>query len=295
MQRERQQYQRHQQRDHQPHRQQRDRNTNDRDRNTNQYKSAAPEPQPVEWSTVVEWIRVNPHGSTPPPVSMESTIECISIPMESASVWTQMHVEPSTPLSCVLSVLDGEGYNASTESIRRAILRETCTGLQVRAETELKGRAYPKTKMDAGLVEVTEKEHSPWCPYGMAGLAALYKIQMVILNETDKKLTFVPEDVAAWTKEIPVYYFAHNFRSIYVPPRGFGTHALLNWLVEKEGDGWTWTFKEVKGTIAEIRQFCEERGVDLTKLPAKAKKEALVELASRGAVYKLLGQWTSEA
>lgn len=289
MQRERQQYQqRHQQRD---------RNTNDRDRDrhTNQYKQAAPEPQPVEWSAVVDWIRANPHGSTPPPVSMESTIECISIPVESASVWTQMHVEPSTPLSCLLGALDAEGYNVSTESGRRAILRETCTGLQVRAEKELKGRAYPKTKMDAGLVEVTEKEHSPWCPYGLAGLAALYKIQMVILNETDKKLTFVPEDVAAWTKEIPVYYFAHNFRSIYVPPRGFGAHMLLNWLVEKEGAGWTWEFKEVKGTIAEIRQFCEDRGVDLTDLPAKAKKEALVEKASRGAVYKLLGQWVSAA
>ena len=263
--------------------------SNDRRQGQDRGYGNTPEPVDVSWSTVVEWIHTNPHASTPPPVTIENNIECINIPEETASVWTQMHVEPSTPLSCLLSIIDAEGYNASTESIRRSILRETCTALQIRAENELKGRAYPKTKLDAGIVEATEKEHSPWCPYGLAAIAALYKIQMIIINETDKKLSFVPEDVSAWTKENPVYYFGHNYRSVYIPPRGFGPESIIDWFISKEADGWTWKFKEIKGTIDEITAYCVARGVELP--PGKVKKDILVEKASRGAVYKLLMSW----
>lgn len=250
---------------------------------------SAEEPVAVSWSTVVGWIGKNPHASTPPPISTESTIECISIPIESVETWTQMSVEPSTPLSCMLSALDAEGFNASTGAIRRAVLRETCTNLQIRAETELKGREHPKAKTNVGIVEVSEKEHSPWCPYGLSAIAALYKVQMVILNETDKKLSFVPEDVAIWDKETPIYYFAHNYRSVYVAPRGFGADSILDWMVEKEIAGWTWSFKEVKGTIDEIREFCAGRGIELPV--GKVKKDILVEKASKGAVYNLFLSW----
>jgi hypothetical protein len=247
----------------------------------------------VSWANVVGWIRRNPHAGTPPPVALESTIECISIPVEEEGVWTQMAVEPSTPLSCVLSALDMEGYNASSVPLRRAFLRSTCTDLQVRAEAELKGRAHPKAKTNEGLVEVTEKEASPWSAYGLGALAALYKIQMMILNETDKRITFIPEDAATWDRDVPVYYFAHNYRSIYVAPRGFGPEGVSSWLGGKVADGWTIEAKEVKGTIDEIKAMCAEHGVSL---PAeKIKKDELVIRASRGLVYAAFSKWASAA
>ena len=247
----------------------------------------------VSWANVVGWIGRNPHAATPPPVALESTIECISIPVEEEGVWTQMAVEPSTPLSCVLSALDVEGYNASSVPVRRAFLRSTCTDLQVRAEAELKGRAHPKAKTNEGLVEVTEKEASPWSAYGLGALAALYKIQIMVLNETDKRITFIPEDAATWDRDIPVYYFAHNYRSIYVAPRGFGPEDVSAWLGGKVADGWTVEAKEVKGTIDEIKALCAEHGVSL---PAeKIKKDELVIRASRGLVYAAFSKWISVA
>lgn len=245
----------------------------------------------VSWTNVVGWIRRNPHATAPPPVALESTIECISIPVEEEGVWTQMAVEPSTPLSCVLSALDVNEYNASTVPIRRAFLRTTCTDLQVRAESELKGRAHPRAKTNEGLVEVTEKEASPWSAYGLVALAALYKIQMMVLNETDKTIKFIPEDATAWDRDVPIYYFAHNYRSIYVPPRGFGPETVSAWLGVKVADGWMIEAKEVKGTIDEIKALCEEHGVSL---PAeKLKKDELVIRASRGLVYATFSKWTS--
>lgn len=248
----------------------------------------------VAWANVVGWIRRNPHASTPPPVATESTIECINIPLENEEgLWTQLAVEPSTPLSCLLSALDVDGYNGSTVALRKAALRSVCTDLQVRAETELKGRAHPRAKTNEGLVEVAEKEMSPWSTYGLAGLAALYKIQMVVLNEVDKRLHFIPEDAAVWDRETPIYYFAHNYRSIYVAPRGFGPGDVLAWLGLKEGEGWTMTVKEVKGTIEELRELATTHSIEL---PAgKIKKDELVERVSRGLVYSAFRGWTSEA
>ena len=247
----------------------------------------------VAWSDVVGWIRRNPHASTPPPVATESTIECINIPVENEEgLWTQLAVEPSTPLSCILCALDVEGYNGSTVALRKAALRSVCTDLQVRAETELKGRAHPRAKTNEGLVEVAEKEISPWSAHGLAALAALYKIQMVVLNEVDKRIHYIPEDAAAWDREVPIYYFAHNYRSIYVAPRGFGHEGLLAWLGLKEGEGWTMEVKEVKGTIEELRELAATNGIEL---PAgKIKKDELVARVSKGVVYGVFQGWVKE-
>jgi hypothetical protein len=114
---------------------------------------------------------------------------------------------------------------------------------------------------------------------------------MMILNETDKTIKFIPEDAATWDRDIPVYYFAHNYRSIYVAPRGFGPEGVSAWLGIKVADGWTVEAKEVKGTIDEIKALCEEHGVSL---PAeKIKKDELVIRASRGLVYAAFSKWVS--
>ena len=244
----------------------------------------------VDWATVQKWLRLNPRKSRMPPSASHSVVDDIIIPESLPNVWTQVPVIPSNPLSCILSALDIESYNGQSDPIRREILRRTCTDLQSRIETDLKGRAYPKAKTNEGLVEVSEKEHSPWSEAGMNALAGLYKIQMIVLNETDKTIKYIPEDVCAWSHETPIYYFAHNYRSIYMPPSGFDHTSVFAWLIEKDSSGWTATYKEVKGTITELTELAAANSIELPT--GKVKKDVLIGKISKQMAWKTLMKWS---
>jgi hypothetical protein len=245
------------------------------------------EATPVDWATVSKWLKKNPHARSPPPMKDEPVEVCEDV----GTVWRQIPVSPSTPLSCVLYALDVDSYSGMSVIGRKDQLRRTCTDLQARAGDELKGRAWPKAKTNDGIVEVAEKDVSPWGAVGLAALVELYGIQLVVLNETEKKIAFIPEDATAWDRERPVYYVAHNYRSVYVPPAGFGPSNILSWLREHEGDGWVFVPKEVKGTVEELRELAAARGLGV--LEGKMKKDALVEHVSRGVVYAHFRSWST--
>jgi hypothetical protein len=190
----------------------------------------------------------------------------------------------------VLYALDHNSYSSLSESGRKEAARAACTELQTRADTALKGRAWPKAKTNEGIVEVAEKEVSPWSPIGLAALAELYGIQMVVLNETDKKIHYIPEDICTWDPQMPIQFHAHNYRSVYRPPPGFGPSSMLAWLAEKEAEGWTFQSKEVKGTIEELNTLAQEH--HLTLPPGKLKKDALIAHISRGLAIATLNRWS---
>ncbi len=264
------------------------------------------EPVPVDWATVVMCLRKNPHaGALPPSRPVRGAVAAVlaeevvdtssSVPAAAetealAPSWTQLAVSPSTPLSCVLYALDHNSYSSLSESGRKEAGRAACTELQTRADRALKGRAWPKAKTNEGIVEVAEKEVSPWSPIGLVALAELYEIQMVVLNETDKKIHYIPEDICTWDPQTPIQYHAHNYRSVYRPPPGFGPASMLAWLAEKEADGWTFQSKEVKGTIEELNALAQEH--QLTLPPGKLKKDALIAHISRGLAIATLNRWS---
>jgi hypothetical protein len=266
------------------------------------------EPVPVDWATVVMCLRKNPHAGALPPsrpvrgavaaVVAEEVIDTSSSVASATTAetetlapsWTQLAVSPSTPLSCVLYALDHNSYSSLSESGRKEAGRVACTELQTRADTALKGRAWPKAKTNEGIVEVAEKEVSPWSPIGLAALAELYGIQMVVLNETDKKIHYIPEDICTWDPQTPIQFHAHNYRSVYRPPPGFGSASMLAWLAEKEADGWTFQSKEVKGTMEELNALAQEH--HLTLPPGKLKKDALIAHISRGLAIATLNHWS---
>ncbi len=253
---------------------------------------------PVDWETVSAWLKKNPHRNAPPPTAVANVkgadscaAAAAALPTEDTTVWRQQSVSPSTPLSCVLYATNHNSYSENSETGRKEALRGMCTELQSRADGELKGRAWPKAKTNEGIVEVAEKEVSPWSPVGLCALAELFKIQLVILNETDKKIHYIPEDVCSWDHERPVHYVAHNYRSIYRPPAGFGPRNILSWLEKQEADGWTFAVKEVKGTIEELNTLAQTAKIIL---PAgKLKKDALVAHISRGLVIAHFAGWAA--
>jgi hypothetical protein len=267
------------------------------------------EPVPVDWATVAMCLRKNPHAGALPPsrpvrgavaaVLAEEVIDTSSSMASPASAtatealapsWTQLAVSPSTPLSCVLYALDHNSYSSLSESGRKEAGRTACTELQTLADRALKGRAWPKAKTNEGIVEVAEKEVSPWSPVGLAALAELYGIQMVVLNETDKKIHYIPEDICTWDPQTPIQFHSHNYRSVYRPPPGFGSASMLAWLAEKEADGWTFQSKEVKGTIEELNALAQEH--HLTLPPGKLKKDVLIAHISRGLAIATLNRWS---
>lgn len=253
------------------------------------------ESTPVDWATVVSWTKKNPHRQAPPPsaesvIATHAQVETQAVaPAEDTTVWRQISVAPSTPLSCVLYALNHNSYSENSEIGRKEQLRTACTELQGRIDGELKGRAWPKAKTNEGIVEVAEKEVSPWSVVGLAALAELYKIQMVVLNETEKKIHYIPEDVCSWDHERPIYFYAHNYRSIYWPPAGFSSKSMLAWLEKQEADGWTFSAKEVKGTIEELQGIASQAKLILP--PGKLKKDALVAHISRGLAIAHIAAW----
>jgi hypothetical protein len=259
---------------------------------------------PVDWATVTTWLKKNPHRQAPPPnaaaslaVAAPSAAAATVVMAEDTSVWRQLSVAPSTPLSCVLYALNHNSYSEKSESGRKEALRVVCTELQSRIDDELKGRAWPKAKTNEGIVEVAEKEVSPWSVVGLCALAELFKIQLVVLNETEKKIHFIPEDVCAWDSDRPVHYVAHNYRSIYRPPTELSEQGalrarnILAWLAKQEGEGWTFAAKEVKGTIEELNTLAA--GARLILPAGKLKKDALVAHISRGLVLAHFAAWAA--
>jgi hypothetical protein len=258
------------------------------------------ETTPVAWATVSMWLKKNPHRQAPPP-SAEKVVSILTQAetqgnttnsvSEDTTVWRQVSVAPSTPLSCVLYTLNHNSYSENSEVGRKEQLRTVCTELQGRIDGELKGRAWPKAKTNEGIVEVAEKEVSPWSVVGLSALAELFKIQMVVLNETEKKIHYIPEDVCSWDHERPIHFYAHNYRSIYEPPTGFSARSMLGWLEKQEADGWTFAVKEVKGTIEELNSIASQAKLILP--PGKLKKDVIVAHISRGLAIAHIAAWAS--
>ena len=242
----------------------------------------------VNWSSVQQWIQSNPHKSkilTPfvfEKDSIEGTVE-----QKDVDGWTKTHVTPATPLSAILLTQDSL-YHASSESSRRAFLRDETTDLQEKAIIHLKGRAWPVRRTTEGIVacSLEEGRASSWPDMGWRALCELRECQIVVVNDEKKEVKFYPEDTRKWSSSVDTFCIEYECR--YVWSHSNVTSILNDWLVKKEADGWNIDWPIMDGNVEELRTKAIQLG---DALPAKILKEALQKRIGRLESLQLFQQW----
>jgi len=188
--------------------------------------------------------------------------------------WVPTPLEPPGPLAAILWKTNPE-FRAGTATVRRTILRDTIIQLQVRVENELKGRQWSRKKIIEQLSLQQTSDTSP--PQDTKeldiALAHLYGIQIVFVDEANKKIKWVPEDIRNWSSSIPVWGLSLGSRAIYhnANESSVGTN-LSTWLSNRENDGWKTQFCDAEGTLESIKQTMSEMNIGVGSRIEKPKK-----------------------
>lgn len=188
--------------------------------------------------------------------------------------WTPTPLEPPGPVAAILWKTNPE-FRAGTAPVRRTILRDTIVALQTRVESELRGRQWSRKKIMEQLAAQQTADASP--PQDTreldAALAHMYQIQIVFVDEANKKIKWVPENPRTWSASIPVWGLSVGSRAIYHLPNesSVGTN-LSQWLSNRENDGWHTDYPEAEGTLESIKVALSELNVGVGSRIEKPKK-----------------------
>ena len=236
----------------------------------------------VAWSSVNEWITKNSFTVTLKVYhGQEQALPRDDILSEN---WSKRLISPATPLSAVLMMQD-DIYQASPVTARPALLRDETTAMQENAALQLKGRSWPVRRTAEGLAAVglEEERHSLWTSLGFRALCFLRECQIIIVHETLKNVSFYPEDIRLWAKDVPVYIIDSSAHTVSIPPEGYN---LLQWLLKQEGLGLAVYWPETEGTMEELRAAAEKLGET-----TKAVKAVLQKKVGRAQSIVMLKGW----
>jgi hypothetical protein len=245
----------------------------------------------VNWSSVQQWIQSNPNKNkclTPfvfEKDSIEGTVE-----QKGADGWSKVHISPATPLGAILMAQDPL-YHASSESSRRAFLRDETTDLQEKAILHLKGRAWPVRRTAEGIVAcgLEEGRASSWSDMGWRALCELRECQLIIINEEKKEIKFYPEDTRKWSSSVDTFCIEFECRTLWTHPQA--NQVLYSWLLSKEIEEWKMDWPIVDGTVDELRSIAAKLG---DTLPPKILKEALQKRIGKLESFNLFQQWNAQ-
>jgi len=188
--------------------------------------------------------------------------------------WVPTPLEPPGPLAAILWKTNPE-FRAGSLSIRRSILRETIITLQVRIEKELKGRRWCRSKIIEQLSLQQSADASP--PQDTKdlnlALAYLYEIQIVFVDEANKKISWVPEDPRVWSKDRPIWGLSVGSRAIFhtVGEESVGS-CLSQWVADREQEKWRFNWPVYEGTLEEMKAKMIEMNIGVGPRIEKPKK-----------------------
>jgi len=188
--------------------------------------------------------------------------------------WTPTPLEPPGPLAAILWKTNPE-FRAGTAHIRRSILRDTIIALQLRVDSELRGRQWSRKKIHEQLSAQQTADTSP--PQDTKeldiALAHLYEIQIVFIDEANKKIKWVPEDLRTWSPSIPVWGLSVGSRAIYHGPNESSVGSNLSkWLSDRENDGWHTQYPVAEGTLESMKLALAELNAGVGSRIEKPKK-----------------------
>jgi hypothetical protein len=188
--------------------------------------------------------------------------------------WVPTPLEPPGPVAAILWKTNPE-FRAGTAPVRRTILRNTIIELQTRVENELRGRQWQRKKIHEQLSAQQTADASP--PQDTkeldAALAHFYQIQIVFVDEANKKIKWVPEDVRTWSASTPVWGLSVGSRALYHRPNESSVGSCLSqWLSDREADGWRTDYPEAEGTLEAIKTEMRDLNVGVGSRIEKPKK-----------------------
>ena len=208
--------------------------------------------------TLLLCIEKNPNKSKKPLIiSMPG--EQVSGPVEE-STETQYGVEwarlnPPGPVSLWLWSTNHE-FRAGSEAQRREMLMRAIVSLQGRVQSGegSMGRKWSKTKICDALGTTIENASEENFEALEKAVSVLGEVQWVRMNENERKLTFVPEDLRLWKSDRPILWTRERYRSAGETPATFGLPALSKWISDREADGWTGQYPSAEGTLEALKK-----------------------------------------
>ena len=205
-----------------------------------------------------EILEKNPNsGKTVPPISIQvcsDTNETDEIP-STVCGWVPTPLEPPGPVAAILWKTNPE-FRAGSLSIRKTILRETIIKLQERVERELRGHRWSRKKITEQLVAQQSSDASP--PQNTRelndALAFLYEVQFVFVDEANKKISWSPEDVRAWSTDRPVWALSLGSRAIFHKTGEESVGKQLgSWVSNRELEKWRIQWPIASGTLEDLK------------------------------------------
>ena len=188
--------------------------------------------------------------------------------------WVPTPLEPPGPLAAILWKTNPE-FRAGSLTVRRTIIRETILKLQVRVEAELKGRRWSRPKINEQLALQQSADISP--PQDTKdlneALAYFYQIQIVFVDEANKKISWVPEDPRTWSASKPVWSFSVGSRAVFHRSGEESVATQLSqWVSDRENEKWRITWPVADGTMEEMKAKVIAMNLSLGSRLEKPKK-----------------------
>jgi hypothetical protein len=222
-------------------------------------------------------LQQNPHRNekvSPIPIRVCSDTNETEESPSTLCGWVPTPLEPPGPLGAILWKTNPE-FRAGSVNVRRTILRETILHLQTRIEKELKGHRWSRKKIIEQLALQQSADISP--PQDTKdlneALAFLYEIQIVFVDEANKKISWVPEDPRVWSPDRPVWALSVGSRAIFHLGKEESVASKLSqWVSDRENDKWRIYWPTAEGTFEAIKLKMLELNVGVGPRIEKPKK-----------------------
>jgi hypothetical protein len=216
---------------------------------------------------IQSWVKENPNRKRSVlPIEiriLSDTQEGEEAPATLPGGWVPTPLEPPGPVSLWLWKTNPE-YRAAGAPVRRTILRDSLLTLGTRVDAELRGAKWSRKKVQEQLAAQQTAAVSPPMdtPELDRGLAALIGVQIVQVDEANKKVRFVPPDLRTWSAEFPVWGSTTGARAVLhrQGEESVGTDLAL-WLGQRESEGWRVAWPEADGTLEELKGKLTQRGI----------------------------------
>ncbi len=172
-------------------------------------------------------------------------------------------LEPPGPLALVLWMTDPE-FRGGSAQVRRTILRDAILKTQERVDAELRGVKWSRKKTTEQLAAQQTAAVSPPqdTPELDAALAHLYGYQKVLVDEANKKISFLPADPRTWSRDLPIWAATVGSRAVlHRAGEGSIGPGLGLWISERERDGWKVNWPVADGSLEELKTKLSAAGV----------------------------------